>query len=245
MVSILSTATSGMSHHARALDVVANNVANISTDGFKASRVLSEGTPEVAPADGGRKGVAQTTIDRDFNAASAIPGGPLQFTIQDDAFYAVLDFDGTTVYSRTGNLQLDRDGNILAVGGRLLEPAIALPADHSAPAVTAAGVVTAIDPDGNQVDIGQLQFFRFINPYGLETNGEGLFVVTENSGAPIAGEPGQGDFRELLPATIEGSNVELVLQFTSMMTAQRAYQASARAFRVGDEMLELATDVAQ
>jgi flagellar hook-basal body protein len=95
------------------------------------------------------------------------------------------------------------------------------------------------------VDIGQLQFFRFINPQGLETNGEGLFVVTENSGAPIAGVPGEGDFRELLPGTIEGSNVELVLQFTSMMTAQRAYQASARAFRVGDEMLELATDVAQ
>jgi flagellar basal body rod protein FlgG len=234
-----------MSHHARALDVVANNVANINTDGFKASRVMSEGTPEVAPADGGRKGIARTTIDRDFNAAAALPGDPLQFAIQDDAFYAVLQFDGTTIYSRTGNLQLDSDGNILGVGGRLLEPPIALPADHSSPSMTSTGVVLALDPEGNQVDIGQVSFVRFINPQGLETAGEGLFVETANSGAPIAGVPGEGSFRELLPGTIEGSNVELVLQFTSMMTAQRAYQASARAFRVGDEMLELATDVAQ
>ena len=245
MPSILSTATSGMGHHARALDVIAHNVANINTEGFKASRVLSEGTPEAGASDGGRKGIAQSTIDRDFNAAAATPGNPLQFSIQDDAFFAVLDFNGATVYSRSGNLQLDRDGNVVAAGGRLLEPPISVPEGHSAPSVTGNGTVLAIDPDGNQVDIGQLSFFRFVNPQGLETNGEGLFVVTANSGAPIAGEPGEGDFRELLPGTIEGSNVELVVEFTSMLTAQRAYQASSRAFRVGDEMLELATDVAQ
>jgi flagellar hook protein FlgE len=72
-----------------------------------------------------------------------------------------------------------------------------------------------------------------------------LYRTSENSGDPITGIPGDGNFRELLPGTIEGSNVELVAELTSMLTAQRAYQASARAFRVGDEMLELATDLTQ
>ncbi|MEZ4494956.1 MAG: flagellar hook-basal body complex protein [Dehalococcoidia bacterium] len=245
MPSILSSSTSGMSHSASVIDVVGHNVANVNTGGFKASRVLSQGAPAADVEDGGRRGVATTTIDRDLRGASATPSLPLHFTIQDDAFYPVNAGDGTTVYVRSGALTVDSARNVTTAFGQLLEPPITIPEDHTAPAVTSTGLVTAVNANGEQVEIGQIPFVRFINPQGLEALGGGLYGTTVNSGDPVEGIPGDGDFRELLPGTIEGSNVELVLELTSMLTAQRAYQASARAFRVGDEMLQLATDLTQ
>jgi flagellar basal body rod protein FlgG len=245
MPSILSSATSGMSHSTSAIDVVGHNVANVNTNGFKVSRVLSQGAPVADAEDGGRKGVSSTTIDRDMRAASATPAAPLQFSIQDDAFYNVNAGDGTTVYARSGALTLDSARNVTTAFGELLEPPLVIPEDHTAPSITSTGLVVAVNAEGQQVEIGQVTFVRFNNPQALEAMGGGLYRTSENSGDPIAGIPGDGNFRELLPGTIEGSNVELVAELTSMLTAQRAYQASARAFRVGDEMLELATDLTQ
>ncbi len=232
-----------MSHNASTIDVVGHNVANINTNGFKISRVLSEGTPVANSPDGGRKGVAATTIDRDMRAGAAMPGEPMQFSIQDDAFYVVNDGDGGTVYARSGALALDSARNVTTATGELLEPPLTIPEGYTSPSITSTGMLLAVNPDGDQTEIGQVAFVRFMNPQGLESLGSGLYGTTDNSGEPIAGIPGDADFRELLPGTIEGSNVELVVELTSMMTAQRAYEASARAFRVGDEMLEIATDL--
>ena len=109
------------------------------------------------------------------------------------------------------------------------------------PAIDQAGVITAIDPDGIHQTIGQLTMVRFTNAQGLETMGEGLYRESVNSGSKVEGLPGSSGFSALKPGALEGSNVDIAEEFTNMIIAQRAYQACAKTFSVGDAMLDLAT----
>lgn len=246
MPSILSAAASGMIHNQAIIDVVGNNVANVNTAGFKRARPLNQGAPEPAlPLRGGRLGVAQATSDIMFaRGALQRTDNPLHFVLADaDTFFAVRDLDGSVLYTRVGALDVDAEGNIVALGGRQLEPPVALPDGHREPAIDASGAITAVDESGQPQTIGQLTLVRFANPQGLEQIGDGLYRETANSGAPTVVEPGSGEFAGLLPGFLEGSNVELAEEFTTMLIAQRAYQASLKSFQVGDEMLALATNL--
>ncbi len=245
MTTILAAAASGMIHHSTAIDIVGNNLANVSTDGFKKSRALSEGAPDAnASPDSGRLGVSQTSTDVIFKTGTTLAtGDPMHFSISDDAFLSVTDFDGQTVFTRAGALRVDQAGNVLASRGRLLSPPVTVPAGDLKPMLTETGEVTADNPDTGREVIGQIQLSHFVNPQGLVAIGEGLFRESPNSGSRTDGTPGTDGFSLIAPGGVEGSNVELAEEFTNLLIAQRAYQASAKTFSVGDEMLALATNL--
>jgi flagellar basal body rod protein FlgG len=244
MTTILSAAASGLQHYSRMLDVVGNNIANINTEGFKRVRALGEGTPALQEPGSGRLGVAQTTLDRLFDTAAArATEAPLHFAIPDDAFFPVRDLDGSVVYARLGSLEVDAAGNVSGFGGRLVEPAITVPAGSIQPAISHDGTITAISADGEVQELGRLVLVRFPNPAGLESLGDGVFRESLNSGTATGGYPGEDGFATLITGSLEASNVELSVEFTTMIIAQRAYQASAHVYRAGDEMLAIATDL--
>jgi flagellar basal-body rod protein FlgG len=245
MTTILAAAASGMVQHSTTVDLVGNNLANANTTAFKRSRVLSQGAPvSNATPETSRLGVSQTTADVIFDTGVSLrTDDPMHFAISDGAFLAVTDFDGQTVFTRAGNLAIDSAGNVTAAKARPLSPPVTIPEGYRLPQVTEAGAVTAESPEGVREDVGQLSFSRFMNPQGLTAIGEGLFRESANSGNRTDGTPGTEGFALIAPGVVEGSNVELAEEFTTLLIAQRAYQASAKTFSVGDEMLALATNL--
>lgn len=244
MTTILGASASGMVHSQGVMDVVGNNVANVNTAAFKRSRSLSQGAPGPAiPAEGGRLGVAQTTVDQVFQPGTpAVTGDPFHFAIGDDAFFRVLDDSGAPALTRYGALAVDGAGNVTA-DGHPLDPPLTLPAGWSGAAIDGMGVISAVDEEGVSQVAGQLVLVRLANPQGLEAAGGGLYRETVNSGAAVEGTPGDGNFAALMPGAVEGANVDLAEEFSQMIIAQRAYQAAAKTFSIGDEMLALAANL--
>ena len=245
MTTILGAAASGLAHSQQLVDAIGHNVANVNTAAFKRIRAIGEGAPSTAQEPGtSRMGVALTTLDLVLAAGAAAQDNvPLHFAIQDDAFFRLRDVDESAVYSRFGALDVDGAGNVVGPGGRSLEPPIVLPEGSTAPAIDTAGVVSALNAEGVREDFGQVAIVRFVNPAGLEEIGEGLYRETGNSGATIDGIPGGEGFEALVTGAVEGSNVDLAEEFTNLIVAQRAYQACAKTFSIGDEMLAIATDL--
>jgi len=245
MTTILGAAASGMVYGQSVIDAVANNLANVNTFGFKKTRTVAEGRPDaLATTDTLRMGVAETTQDMIFNAGSPqVTGDPLNFTIQDDTFFRVQDADGSTAFTRFGALAVDSARNITAFRGRLLDPPISLPADLANPEIGADGAITAKDAAGASQLVGQLSLFRFTNPQGLLAIGGGLYSETVNTGQVSEGTPGTPGFAELRTSALEGSNVDMAEEFTNLLMAQRAYEAAAKTFSVGDQMLSVATNL--
>jgi flagellar basal body rod protein FlgG len=240
MTTILAAAASGLWFHQQALDIAANNIANASADGYKRVRALAEGVPNAAATeDDLRQGVGRATLDVVFARGNAEPtGDPLSFAIQDDTFLAVRE-GGEVLYTRYGALSVDGNGSIVSLAGRQLEPPIVLPEGAAQPAVDATGNVIVINAAGEPEIVGTLSFIRFDNPGGLEQRGSGLFAATPLAGASSQATP------KLLAGAIERSNVDLTEEMANVILAQRAYQASLRAFSIGDEMLAIATDLTQ
>ncbi len=247
MPSILGSSSSGLVRAQDALDVVGHNLANVNTYAYKKVRLVYEGRPmpQVDP-DAARLGVAEATQDRIFSQAMVqITENPFQFSIEDDAFFRLQDYDGTTVYSRFGNLETDSAGNVLAFKGRLLQPPITIPALWTQPAIDEAGVVSAIDLNGERQNLGQLTLAKFPNPQSLEALGDGLYVESANTGGITVGSGGSEGFAALRPGALEGSNVDVAEEFTNMIVAQRAYAFAAKTFSVADQMLALAANITQ
>lgn len=247
MTTILGAAAAGIAHHALAVDAVGNNLANVNTAAFKRSRAYGEGapSPDLEPGTA-RMGVALSTVDVIHAPGAAYrDDDPLHFAIQDDAFLAVLDTDGEVAYTRLGALEVDSAGNVTTAGGRILDPAVTLPEGSTSPQIDPVGNISALNAEGVREQVAQLSFVRFVNPRGLEEIGGGLYRETGNSGPTIEGTPGSEGFAEIITGALEGSNVDIAEEFTNLLVAQRAYQASAKTFSVGDAMLALATDLTQ
>lgn len=246
MTTILSAAASGMLHNQLVLDTVAHNVANANTDGFKRVRPLAQGEPLPGDITEGKLGVALTTLDRVFAPGPLRPADdPLAFAILDDALLTVRLPGGGTAYTRVGYLRVDAAGNVVTPSGYLLDPPVTVPPGFTSVAIDATGTIAALSPTGAEEELGRVTLARFPNPQGLRALGEGLFAPTANSGEPVLGFPGEAGFAELSPGMVEASNVELASELTTLLIAQRAYQACARAFRVGDEMIAIATKLTQ
>jgi flagellar basal-body rod protein FlgG len=243
----LGAAVSGMAYHQTVLDVVSQNLSNAGTLAFRRSRLIAEGNPlnAVAPEQN-RLGVAETTVDRVFTIGAAqLSESPLHFAINDDSFFRVRDFDGTTVLTRFGALTVGLGGRLAAFGGRLLEPPIQIPIGQDGLAIDAEGIVTGIDSNSEKQTYGQITLVRVMNPAGLVALGDGLYRETVNSGAATEGVPGSPGFETIINGALEASNTDAAQEFTQIIVAQRAYQAAARTFGVGDEMLKLATNLTQ
>jgi flagellar basal-body rod protein FlgG len=262
-VQTLYTAATGMSALETKLDVIANNLANVETVGFKKGRAnfedlfyryemvpgAADSTGQYAPngiAIG--MGTRVSSVQGDFVQGSTQPTGQeLDVAIEGSGFFRVTDPSGDTLYTRAGNFSLNADGQIVmgsANIGRLLEPTIDIPEDATDIVIGAEGIVSVRQPGSTSLSqVGTIELANFINPEGLLRVGENLYAETESSGAVVTGTPGQNGFGLLRQGALESSNVEPVSALIELITTQRAFELNSKAVQVGDEMMEVVANL--
>jgi flagellar basal-body rod protein FlgG len=249
MLDALYTAASGMLAQQTAMDVIANNLANTNTDGYKAHRtsfsdlLYTEIGPRQSAAQGQVQGTGArvTAIQTTQSQGAMVDATNLDLAIVGNGYLPVTRADGTTAYTRAGALTLDAAGNVLTAGGDMLQPPIRVPqgADMQTFTIEKSGRVTVKVNDRVQA-LGQLQLATFQNPYGLENIGSNLFRVTANSGAPQLRNPGQNGAGDIQQGFLEKSNVNAVDEMVGMISTQRSYEAVAKIVSASDEMLGIA-----
>lgn len=251
----LNIGATGLSAQSQKLDVVANNLANSNTDGFKASRASFEnlvgqamrtaGAGQTSPTGVGLSvggGVSFSSTQTDFTQGPLRETGrPLDAAIAGDGFFAVADAQGNTLYTRAGNFSLNANGDLVlptSSGSRLVLPGVNIPAGASDVAIGPDGTVSALLP-GSQTPraLGQLQGARFINPEGLLQLGDNLLAETGVSGPPLPAAFGQDGLGVLQQGFLEGSNVEAVEEIVELINTQQAFALSAQAFQAANQNL--------
>lgn len=254
------TSASGMIAQQRMIEVIANNLANVNTTGFKRSRVafqdvfyetvqglrpgVDSGSVVVGPIQIGR-GVRVAAVNRIHSQGPVeTTERSLDLSIEGDGFIQIQRPDQTTTYTRDGSFRISEDGALVTQDGYLVQPGISVPAEATAVAITPDGVVSAIaSGEASSVEIGRLELARFINPSGLLAMGQNQFAATQAAGEPILGFPDENGFGRVLQGALEASNVEIVQEITDMIAAQRAYEINARAIRVADQIMQTTNDL--
>jgi len=257
MLAVMRASASGLRAQQLAVDVIANNLANVNTNGFRRSRVeladlpprrLQEeaqeaGLPALATREAG-SGVEVLAVPKLYDAgALQTTGVPTDLAIEGEGFFMVQLPDGTTAYTRDGSFKVDEAGHLVTANGLRLQPDVTVAAGLREVQVGPDGGVFALNAQGEQVQVGEIQLARFVNPAGLFSIGQNLFVATQASGPAQAGIPGENGFGKLLSGSLESSNVDVTEEITSMLMAQRAYAMNAKALQTTDEMLALANQL--
>jgi len=259
MLKAFSTAATGMTGQQMMVDVIANNLANINTTGFKRSQIdfqdmlyvqMRQAGAEVAS---GIKTPTGLEIGSGVRAAATVKvftegellntGRPLDIAIYGDGFLQVTLPNGETRYTRDGALQVNADGELVTATGYRMEPAISIPTDATGMDIGKDGSVNVTDTAGTQSVVGTLQLVRFPNASGLSSEGDNLFAQTDASGTAVTGTPGENGFGTIQSGVLEKSNVQMVTELVNLITAQRAYEINARAIKAGDDMLRTAQEI--
>lgn len=255
MLRSLYTAATGMDALELRMDVVANNLANAGTTGFKKVRaefedLLSETVraPAAPEANGGSEptplqvglGVRTSATSRSFTVGDMInTGNPLDVAIEGDGFFRVVRPDGELAYTRAGNLRIDAAGRLVTQRGEMIDPEITVPPEASEITIRADGTVLARTPGAEGADeIGQLELTTFVNPNGLVAVGGNLFTATEAAGEPVQLRPGEQGAGSLSQGFLEGSNVQAVEEMIAMIATQRAYELNSKVIQTADQMLQ-------
>ncbi len=255
MIKSLNTAATGMQAQQTNMDVIANNLANVSTTGFKKSRAEFEDllyhtvkepgavTGENAVSPTGVQtglGVRTASIQKDFTYGStAITKNPLDLQIEGNGFFQVQTPDGQMAYTRDGSFKKDPAGKIVDKNGNGLIPQITIPPNAMGIEVSPQGevkVITGYNDPGQTV--GQIDIVNFVNPAGLRAVGKNLFTQTGASGQPVGGRPGLNGLGALAQGQLETSNVNIVDEMVNMITAQRAYETNSKVIQAADQMLQ-------
>ncbi|CRL48187.1 MULTISPECIES: flagellar basal-body rod protein FlgG [Pseudomonas] len=258
MLPALWVAKTGLSAQDTNLTTISNNLANVSTTGFKRDRAEfqdllyqikrqpgAQSTQDSELPSGLQVGTGVRIVgtQKNFTAGSLqTTEQPLDLAVDGRGFFQILQPDGTTSYTRDGTFHLDSNGQIVNASGFALEPAIVIPNDAQTFTVGRDGTVSITVPGNpaNQV-IGNLQTADFINPAGLQAVGNNLFLETAASGAPQVGTPGLNGFGTTLQNTLETSNVSTVEEMVNMITTQRAYEMNSKVISTADQMLSFVT----
>lgn len=257
MIRALSTAATGLKAQQTNIDIVANNLANINTSGYKKVRaefrdIAYELIKEEQSEDGQYLnktevglGVELSGTSRIFSQGSFIQtSNPLDMAIDGDGFFKVRDFDGTTKYTRDGSFKIDSEGKVVTSSGRALEPEIVIPKGARDISVSQNGTVTAVLPgESAPVEIGKIEIAVFPNPSGLKAIGSNMYEASSASGEPEVSQPltnGAGGVRQ---GFIEGSNVEVVDEMVRMLSAQRAFEINSKAMEAADDMLRTVNNI--
>ena len=260
MIRALFTAASGMTAQQLNIDVIANNLANVNTTGFKRSRAdfqdILYQTLRQAGAASSNQTEIPTGIQLGLGARTAavqklfLQGdaqqtqNQLDLAIDGAGFFQILRPSGDVSYTRAGSFKLDSQGRIVNSDGYPLEPEITIPNDATNVTVGADGVVSVLRPgQANPQQVGQLRLVNFANPAGLSALGRSLFQTTTASGDPIEGVAGQEGLGTLSQGFLEVSNVSVVEEMVNLITGQRAYEINSRAIQAADEMLQTAANL--
>lgn len=260
-IRALSTAASGMTALQTRIDVIANNLANVNTTGYKRVRTSFEDLlyqqlrqPGFAAVEGTRLptgiqigvGTKLVSTDKIFEQGPLEQTGrDLDVAIEGDGFFAVSIPGGRIAYTRAGNFMRDEVGNILTANGYRLLPTMTIPANVTTISISPDGLVQGHDPanPGAPVSIGQILLRRFPNPAGLLSIGDNLYQETPASGTPEEGIPGTGAFGILHHKFLESSNVQVVRELVDMITTQRAFEINGKSIQTADEMLQTANNI--
>jgi flagellar basal-body rod protein FlgG len=254
MIRALSTAATGMQAQQTRLDVTANNVANVSTPGFKKARAefadLMYQTMKSPGAPTGAGTAAPTGLQVGMGVRVAgtqrmqsegdlqQTGNPLDVAIEGSGFFPVTLPNGEVGYTRDGSFKLDAEGKLVTSDGYSLATEIAVPPEAQSIAIGADGTVSCTVPgETAAVEVGKIELAAFANPAGLTAVGKNLFKETSASGAAIVGTPGQDGLGTLSQGALELSNVKVVEEMIDLISGQRAYEVSSRVIKAADEML--------
>lgn len=264
-ITALHAAATGMKALDTKLNVLANNLANVNTVGFKRSRTNFEDLLYQNKRQPGLRNVDDIPLPHGIQVGLGVQvsgtqldfevGSPdttdrdLDLMIEGDGFFKVEYNDGgqvLTSYTRAGNFTLNRNGEIVlgnSLGARLVDT-ITIPETATKVQVNPNGLVQYKDPSQpTLVDAGQIQLARFVNPEGLEQIGKNLFLATDASGDPVDANPGENGAGLLLPGHIEMSNVDPVRELVELIFTQRGFELNSQAIRAADESLQTVTNL--
>lgn len=262
MLKSLYTTATGMKAQQTMVDMIANNIANVNTSGFKKSQAsfedllyvtqqapgLARGTGDLAVPTGTQigSGTRLNGTTKVYSSGMLEPTErPLDVAIDGEGFFAVRLPDGGTGYTRDGSFQVNANGNLVTSQGHILLPEITVPADTLDISIDSSGrvnVATAGSPD-SATQVGQLTLARFMNPSGMLAVGGNVGRQTEASGAPQVSTPGLAGLGQLRQRFLERSNVQIVNELVNLIVAQRAYEVNSRAIQASDQMLSTATNI--
>jgi flagellar basal-body rod protein FlgG len=262
-VQTLYTAATGMESLQTKLDVIANNLANVNTVGFKKGRAnfedlfyRHEQLPGAEDAGGQLTptgisvglGSRVSSIQTNFvQGAFQQTGNSLDIAIEGRGFFQAIDPSGETVYTRAGNFSINANGQLVigsANTGRVIEPAISIPPDATGISISSEGIVSVQQPGTATLQqVGQMQLAQFINPEGLLKLGENLYAETSSSGTATVGNPGDPGLGVIRQNTLEASNVEPVQELIDLITTQRAFELNSQAVQAGDQILQLISNL--
>lgn len=255
MIRGLWTAATGMNAQQMTIDVIANNLANASTTGFKKSRAnfqdLMYQTMKLAGATtqaGGQvptgiqvgMGTKPSSVQKLYTQGDYLQtSNQLDFAIEGSGLFKVLH-DDEELYTRAGNFNADSEGYISTPAGDRLQPEIALPADTVRVSVQSNGILTVYGYDDTELAVEQIYLNSFVNPSGLHSVGQNLLRPTEASGDPVEDIPGAEGMGTISQGYLEMSNVSVVDEMVAMIVGQRAYEANSKAVQTADTMLSIA-----
>ncbi len=263
MLRALYTSATGMKAQEMMIDNTANNLANVNTPGFKRSHLdfadlvyTTYRAPGTAVANGQvsptglqiGNGVRVVATNKHFTTGSTEQtGNPLDLAIEGAGFFQVQVPNGETRYTRAGNFRMDDQGRIVNADGNLLVPNITIPqgVDFNKLTIGADGTIQGSPSNSDEAPaiLGQVEIATFLNPAGLSSEGSNLFSATAASGAAQVSIPASQGYGVIRSGYLEGSNVEVVTELISLISAQRAYEINSRAIRAGDEMLSTSVDI--
>ena len=258
MASALDIAKTGLEAQQIRMQVISNNLANVSTTGFKKGRPSFEDLLYETVSQPGASssentelpsgmligtGVRVVSTEKIFTQGSLTKTeSSLDMAIQGRGFFQILLPDGSSAYTRDGSFSINSQGQVVTSSGYELEPGITVPAETISLTVGTDGTVSALT-SGNDTpqQIGSLQLTDFINPQGLQAVGQNLFKETVSSGNPQTSTPGLNGLGTLLQGNLESSNVNAVEELVNMIETQRSYEMNSKAIQTIDEMLQFST----
>lgn len=252
----LQTAATGMLAQELNVQVISNNIANMSTNGFKRQRaefqdLLYDHVSRVGSQSSAQgnilpvgieigSGVMTVSTPRIMAQGNMLQtGNTFDLAIGGDGFFKIQLPDGTFAYTRNGSFQLDNQGRIVTSQGNVVQPGITIPPNASSITINAQGQVSGTTPGStNSTIFGQFTLTRFLNEPGLQAIGNNLFVETPASGQPQDGLAAIDGFGNLQQGDLEQSNVDSVSEITNLITAQRAYEMNSKVISAADQMLQ-------
>jgi flagellar basal-body rod protein FlgG len=263
MIRSLYTAATGMEAQQLYMDTISHNLSNVNTNGYKRSRVefqdliyqtlkepgVKNQEGEIAPVGievglGVKPGAtqkifAQGSLNRTEN--------PLDVAIEGEGFFQIYLPDGTTAYTRDGTFKLTADGTIVNSSGHPVAPQLTVPAGAENLGIDEDTGEMTVEMPGEQTptSLGQIELARFVNPAGLKSVGNNLYLETEASGQPILGAPGQEGMAntKVRQGYVEASNVQIVEEMVNMITAQRAFEIVSKSIQVSEDMLAVTNNL--
>jgi flagellar basal-body rod protein FlgG len=259
----LDTAATGMMAQELMVQVISNNIANMTTTGYKRQRaefedLLYDHVSQIGTQTSSQGNILPVGIELGTGVKTVgtprlmsqgnltATGNSLDLAIRGDGFFKILMPDGTFAYTRDGSFNLDNQGRIVTAEGNLVQPGLTVPATATSITINEQGQVSVTLPGSTTATlVGQIALTRFVNEAGLQAIGDNLFVETPASGTPQDGQPNLNGYGNLQQGNLEQSNVDAVTEMSNLITAQRAYEMNSKVITAADQMLQTTSNMWQ